>query len=216
MEPVVYQRVNGTDAVVNPSALDELVANNCTMPNIERVIFNLSKADVMQTTVVEENGKKAKKTEKVGERDVLATVITFIDGTKVAVKNSLTDAVDLVEKTLADGSKVTVASDAAKERGIVFAVFKRICSMPDASGMCNDGAIGRILRNVVADAYDQPFEIAKTKVARAAAKAEYARKLNTAKNRPRAERFSINGTLARINALLDKIGLDKAAKLLKD
>ena len=219
MQDCVYQRLDSTTAVMNPSALDELVRNNCCAPDVERVIFNLSKADVMKTVESEENGKKVKKQEKTGEqRYVLATVVTFIDGTKVTVKNSLTDAVDVVEKSVGD-TKVTVASDAAKERGLVFAIFKRLRSVPDKNGLCVDGGVGRILREMVDSAYDQQFEVVKNKVAKAAAKLEYERKLGTSK--PKAPRYSLNDTLARINVLLDKFGgdktvLDKVSSIFKD
>ena len=207
MDPVIYERYSDYGVYMNPSAVDELIRNNCTMPNIERVIFNLSKADVMKTVETEENGKKIKKQEKTGEqRYVLATIVTFIDGTKVTVKNSLTDAVDVIEKSVGD-TKVTVASDAAKERGLVFAIFKRLKSVPDKNGLCVDGGVGRILREMVDGAYDQQFEATKNKVAKAAAKLEYERKLGTSK--PKAPRYSLNDTLSRINVLLDKFGGDK-------
>ena len=64
MDPVIYERYAACGVCMNPSAVDELVRNNTTMPDVERVIFNLSKADVMKTVEVEENGKKIKKQEK--------------------------------------------------------------------------------------------------------------------------------------------------------
>ena len=63
MDPVIYKRYTACDVCMNPSAVDELVRNNCAMPDIERVIFNLSKADVTKTVETEENGKKVKKQE---------------------------------------------------------------------------------------------------------------------------------------------------------
>jgi hypothetical protein len=72
--------------------------------------------------------------------------------------------------------------------------------------------LGRRLRTAVKDlSYDSVIEKAELKIARAKSKAEHEAKLNTAKPK---KRYSIAGTLTRINEMLDKADGPKAEGLI--
>lgn len=204
----------GGSMVINESALQELRRTNCTMPDVDRVIYNLGTKryplrDANGKHVKDENGKF-----KMGEPvKVLATVVYFIDDTKVSVVNSVTDAVD-VEKVFLDADgKVTkdeakavqtveVATKDSKERGLVYAMIKRMFSTPDKEGKMVNSGLGRILNKLNSAAYDENLEAVRAKLLKAKTKKEHDAKIGTGKDRTR---YSINDTLAKFNKVLDKV-----------
>ena len=171
---------------MNPSAVDELLGNNCTMPNIKRVIFNLktmdSKAerDADGNLVIDENTRKPKRIQTAC-KPVLATSIEFIDNTKCTVQNSLNDVVQIEYEELEDGTKVIVATEQAKELGVVYCILKRIVGKPDERGTIIGDGFGRILRDIVRDGYDENLEAAKNRVAKVKSKKLHDEKMKNAK-----------------------------------
>ena len=192
-----------------------LMENNCYMPMVNRVIYNIGKKAYPK---MDENGKRVKdKNGKVvmGEPvDVLATVVFFDDNTKISVVNSAHDGVTFEDHVLSNGNTVKVASESSKEIGLVYAIVKRIIALPDKNDpdkMKTEG-LGRRLRTAVKDlSYDSVIEKAELKIVRAKSKAEHEAKLNTAKPK---KRYSIAGTLTRINEMLDKADGPKAEGIL--
>ena len=185
MIPVI-DVVNDKTVTINPSALQELLENNFTAPHIKRVIFNLktfdSKAerDANGSLIIDENTNKPKRVQ-VACKPVLATTIEFIDNTKCSVKNSLNDTVDTEYFTLEDGSKVVVATEQAKELGVVYCILKRFIGKPDENGNIIGDGFGRILRDIVKNAYDEDLEAAKNKVKKAASKKRHEETIKNAK-----------------------------------
>jgi len=202
MNPCVTIDPETRSTIINASALDELKENNCTMPDIDRVIYNLKTWEWK----TDENGQKVKADL---ENPVLATVVYFIDETKVTVKNSLHDKVDVIETKLSDGNVVKTADRESKERGLIYAVLKRMVSKPDENGVLIDSGLSRILREMVDNAYDTQVEEAEAKIKKAAQQAKH----KELTSKPKKVRYSIHDTLERINKLLDKAEAgDVAAK----
>ena len=207
MIPVITDRYDGS-TYINPLALAELKENNCTMPDVERVIFNLktketkAKRDTDGKLVIDEKTGKPIRETLTLENPVLATTVYFVDETKISVKNSVHDHVDIEQKTLEDGTVVTVASKEAKERGIVYAIIKRMNSIPDADGHMVDSGLGRKLTELVDGAYDTELEAANNKIAKAKSKAAHDKKIGTGHKR---QKYSIKETLAKFNEVLDKV-----------
>ena len=193
--------------------LAEIYDNNCYMPHISRVIYNIGKKSYPK---LDENGKRLKdengKVIMAEPVDILATVVYFDDNTKISVVNSVLDGVTFEDVKLSDGSTVKVASEASKEMGLVYALVKRLTSSPDENGEFKNSGFGLKLREEVAMAYDSVIEHAELKIARAKSKAEHIAKLNTAKPK---QKYSIKETLARFNAMLDKIDGSNADDIIK-
>lgn len=200
---------------VKENVVKSLKENNCYMPMVNRVIYNIGKKAYPK---LDENGKRVKdKDGKIvmGEPvDVLATVVFFDDNTKISVVNSAHDGVKFEDHVLSNGNTVKVASESSKEIGLIYAIIKRIIALPDKNDpdkMKTEG-LGRRLRTAVKDlSYDSVIEKAELKIARAKSKAEHEAKLNTAKPK---KRYSIAETLTRINEMLDKADGPKAEGLL--
>lgn len=212
MEPVIC------DNYINPSAYRELVQNNCTMPNIDRVIFSLktfeseAKRDENGKLVRNEKGKPIRV--KTPCTPVLATTVYFIDGTKCIVKNSLKDKIEVEEKTLEDGTKVTVASESAKECGVVYAIVKRLVGIVDESNNVNGDGFGRILTEIVESGHDEALETAKTRILKAKGRASHAEMKRNAK--PKVKNPSLlevtKALAACVDALSKQLEADKQAK----
>ena len=196
-------------------------------PEVKRVQFNLKTTDYKRDldaeprTIVVKGQKKvvypyAKDADgkkiQIDIDPVLATIVYFADGTKVVVTNSETDKVDLVDVKMDDGTVVKTASNQAKERAIIYAPVKRLYGTPDQLGNIENVGLARRLTEIVQDGYDTRIEDAKNRIAEAARKAAAAKV-----QKPARKRYSINETLARINALLDRAesGDQKAIDLLK-
>lgn len=197
---------------ISTEVLAKIYDNNCYIPAISRVIYNVGKKAYPS---LDKNGKRLK--DKDGKVimsepvDILATIVYFEDNTKVSVVNSVLDGVKFEDVKLSDGSTVKTASEASKEMGLVYAIVKRLTSSPDENGEFKNSGFGRKLRDEVAMAYDSVIERAELKIARAKSKAEHEAKLNTAKPK---QKYSIKDTLARINELLDKANGPKAEGVL--
>lgn len=197
---------------ISTEVLAKIYDNNCYIPVISRVIYNVGKKAYPR---LDKNGKRLK--DKDGKVimsepvDILATIVYFEDNTKVSVVNSVLDGVKFEDVKLSDGSTVKTASEASKEMGLVYAIVKRLTSSPDENGEFKNSGFGRKLRDEVAMAYDSVIERAELKIARAKSKAEHEAKLNTAKPK---QKYSIKDTLARINELLDKANRPKAEDVL--
>lgn len=180
---------------MNTSAIQELMDNNCTMPNVKRVIYTLktteSKAerDANGTLIMVDTGAKDKDGNPVMKpkrvitacKPVLATTVEFIDDTKVTVKNSLNDKVDVETKELGDGSVVQVATETSKELGLVYAIIKRLMGTPDNMGTVTAEGMGRILRDIVNGAHDEVLAAAENRIAKVKAKKLHAEKQANAK-----------------------------------
>lgn len=212
MIPVIDYTEDGIPFIANSSALRELEANNCTMPDIDRIIFNLGKkAYPVRNADGKVQKDEAGKPVLGDEVPVLATTVFFIDGTKVTVVNSANDPVDTEEAVLSNGSKVLAATPESKERGIIYAVIKRMLSHESYDGKMEDSGISRILSDLVKSGHDSNIAKAEAKIQKANAKAKYEEMLKNPK--PKKVRYSVNDTLARINKLLDKAEAgDKAAE----
>jgi hypothetical protein len=198
---------------LNSAVLRELKQNNTVFPDIKRIIYNIGKKSYRK---LDENGKSVRdadgKLVMSEPIDVLATVVYFVDETKITVINSVADGVKFEDHTLSNGSTVKVASRESKEMGLVYAIVKRLLTKYDKDGKPLDSATGRILNDYVKKSYDCVVENAELKIARAKSKAEHEAKLNTAK--PKKKRYSIAETLARVNEMLDKADGPKAEGIL--
>jgi hypothetical protein len=198
--------------VIKSEVLEDLKLNNTAFPDIKRIIYNIGKKAYRK---LDENGKSVRdekgKIVMSEPVDVLATVVYFVDDTKISVVNSAADGVKFEDHTLSNGSTVKVASRESKEMGLVYAIVKRLVTKYDENDKPLESAIGRILNDHVKGSYDCVIERAELKIARAKSKAEHDAKLNTAKPK---KRYSIAETLARINEMLDKADGPKAEGLI--
>lgn len=152
--------------------------------------------------IYDANGKKI-----TAEIDpMLTTIVNFDDGTKVVVTNSPEDHVELTDVKLADGSTVKAASEASKERAILYAIVKRLYGTPNARGEIEEVGLARKLGNAISCAYDTNVEAAKNAVKEAARKKKAA---ECKVKKPAKKRYSAYETLERINALLNRIEASK-------
>ena len=168
------------------SFIKSMTLNNTFCPGIKRVIFNLKTTetrpvlDLAGKPVTDDKGRV--KHEQYEVTPELATVIYFNDGTKCAVVNSDKDVVTPEEKEVTyfvtdasgketevkTGRKVRVASEAAKEAGVVYAIVKRIfgkIGRVDKQGKVHEDEIdgngfGRKLHDIVDSAEDNQYEVA--------------------------------------------------------
>lgn len=168
------------------SFVQSMVRNNTFCPNIKRVIFNLKTTetrpvlDAAGKPITDEKGRVQRQTVEVTPE--LATAVYFADGTKCTVVNSDKDLITTEEKevtyvdcdnsgkefTVKTGRKVKVASEAAKEAGVVYAIVKRIfgkIGRTDKQGKLHEDEIdgngfGRKLRDIIAIAEDTQYETA--------------------------------------------------------
>lgn len=160
--------------------------NNTFCPNIKRVIFNLKTTETRPVLdadgkpVTDEKGRVKRQIVEVTPE--LATAVYFADGTKCTVVNSDNDLVTTEEKevtyvdcdksgkksTVKTGRKVKVATEAAKEAGVVYAIVKRIfgkIGRVDKQGKLHENEIdgngfGRKLRDIIEHAEDTQYDTA--------------------------------------------------------
>lgn len=122
---------------------DKIVCNGASVPDVSRVIFSTSRKPV------DPEDKQA------GTYPVLATTVFFSDGTSTTVCNSVHDKIEL---------KDGVASDSAKEAGVIAAIVKRVYGTINWSTMKAEGnGFGAKLRKIVADGWDQELEAKRAK-----------------------------------------------------
>lgn len=166
------------------SFIKSMTLNNTFCPGIKKVIFNLKTTETRPVLgadgkpVTDEEGRV--KRQVVDVTPELATVVYFMDGTKCTVVNSDKDLVTTEEKevtyvdcdksgkefTVKTGRKVKVASEAAKEAGVVYAIVKRLFGKIDLDpksrtcGQINGDGFGRKLRDICESAFDTQYEAA--------------------------------------------------------
>lgn len=168
-----------------PGLKSDLDYNGTYFPLASEIVFNLKTTDEvpvlgengeeMTEPVVAKNGqyltdrhnntvyRKVRKTVKL-DHPILTTVVTFDDGTKVEVRNSPQDPVTVIEKKLPDGSTVEVADDASKERGIVYAVIKRLVCPAKGPGYVKGGTkFAKSMEWLMNRSVDQNYNKAKSK-----------------------------------------------------
>lgn len=200
---------------MNPSALKELLDNNCTMPDIERVIFNLKteqpKRDADGKKVRDANGKVVM--ESIDP--ILTTRVNYIDGTWTVVQNSKSDKIETVTVMLdADGNvtedpakkavEVVDASPASKEIALTYSVFKRIAGKVTSSGEVIGNGTGRILNDLVSKAYDSPVQEAKQKLQKAAAKRRF-EELKQTQQPKTSKRKSLYDTVTKLDEVVNNM-----------
>lgn len=220
--------INVNTGVVNPSAFRELLRNNTFMPDIKNVIFSLKTTEPARDA----NGQKIK--DENGHvkmvalnHPILATTIDFVDNTRVTVKNSMADDVDTMTVMLDASGNVTkeqkdcvksviVATEASKELGIVYGIWKRLLGKIDNRGtVAGDGA-GRVLRDIVSNAYDTNLESVKNDLKKAAAKAKHeelqkAAKENAEKNPSLAKTVrDLSTTVEKLTVLVEMLATKQA------
>lgn len=191
METVIKRTADGfltrtDDSSKWNSFIKSMTYNNTFCPGIKRVIFNLKTTetrpilDADGKPITDEKGRVKRQTVDVAPE--LATVVYFADGTKCTVVNSDKDVVTTEEKEVCywdikpDGSDVKVktgrtvkvASEAAKEAGVVYAIVKRIfgkIGRVDKQDKLHEDEIdgngfGRKLRDIIETSEDTQYEVA--------------------------------------------------------
>lgn len=189
METVIKMTADGcvtrtTDSDKWDSFVQSMVRNNTFCPNIKRIIFNLKTTetrpvlDAAGKPITDEKGRVKRQIVEVTPE--LATAVYFVDGTKCTVVNSDKDVVateekevfyfdfksDGTETKVKTGHKVKVATEAAKEAGVVYAIVKRIFGKIDDDpksrtyGQIKSDGFGRKLHDLVNSAFDTQYEAA--------------------------------------------------------
>ena len=214
----VIKTENGT-TTISQYAIDSLKRNGTYLPDVKNVIFNLKTEKRIVETA--KDGTKTKKTVKL-DKPILMTKICWADGTSTTVKNSKHDNVETVEVNLDENgaviaaddtetkvaSTVIVASDCAKEFGIMAAVTKRTCQKFDNDGNEVDaGGMGRIITDINGSAYDQNLDAAKAVVMKAKAKAVYAERKAKESAKPKVKKYSDRDIKQLIGPILEALAL---------
>lgn len=155
--------IHTPDSAMAASIADDLCYKGFAFPDIKQVIFNMG-TKTIKPAVHDADGKEV---EPAVTRPALATIIKFIDGSKVAVVNSDNDSLHLD----AEGRP----SQADKECGVAFALAKKLLATKIVEGSIGNcrtesAGFGRILSGLVKNAYDQQVEQKKRAEAKAAAK----------------------------------------------
>ena len=194
--------INISDDVIN-----SLETNGTYLPDVVRVVFNL-KTDKRIHSKDETTGKEKTEIVKL-DHPVLVTKIWWADGTSTTVRNSEHDHVETEEVKLENGRTVTVATESSKTFGIMAAVTKRTCGVPDKRGEIVNANLGKILTDIVTSAYDQNLEAEKAKIKEAKRKEAATKRAEQAKAH-KTKRYSYRELLDLAGGLLEKI--ETAAK----
>lgn len=211
--------ISPTSEIIKP------MKNTDNIPTISRIIYNLKTTesvalrDADGNLIIDPETEKPKREDRRLENPVLATTAYFTDGTKSTVKNTLTDKIQVetayidnetgikVSAGKLDASKsyteVIVATDTAKEIGLVYAVLKRIYGVLDEKNTAKGNGFGRDIRDAVNAAYDQDLEAAKTKILHKISVANHKAKQDAAKDKK--PRRSLAETVDRLAAVLDRL-----------
>lgn len=204
--PVEYSYVIDTIDFISPetekSVMRELFERGCAMPDIARIYFNVGKTDVK--VHVDETGRKV--VDK--SYPTLATVVTFVDGSKVTVVNSEHDPIKF--------DKNGDVSRESKEAGLVYALVKRMFSVYTGSmhlGNLNlkSSGFGRQLNELIDSAYDPKIEAAKRAAAAAKAAEVHAAHQAAAKAR-KSKNPSLAQTVRELKAVVDVLGANVGTK----
>lgn len=168
---------------------DSLEKNGVFFPDIERVVWALDK--------------------KAGAKPVLKTTVWFSDGTFATVKNTADDEISVCETKLSDGSTIETADKTSKERGIVYAVFKRIFGKygVDDDGNRLDsvvGGIGGVISRAFKAGTDGNVNSAEKKI-RAAARKAAAEKAKAEAAKPKPKQYNLKDVLQLIGPVLEKM-----------
>ena len=185
---------------ISKDVISSLETNGTYLPDVSRVVFNL-KTEKRIRVKDETTGEEKTETVKL-DNPILVTKIWSADGTSTTVKNSEHDKVETEEVELEDGRKVTVATECSKTFGIMAAVTKRTCGVPDKNGEMINTNLGKILSDIVKSAYDQNVETEKTRIKNAKRKAAAEVRAQKAKE-PKAKRYSIAEILNLIGPILE-------------
>lgn len=202
-KPVEVSRTSG-ELYGSDETLMQLLDGGVYLPKIKRVMFNTG-VKVLEShwenktyTETRPDGTQVDKicAHKVADktRNTLATIVEFADGSKVTVTNSEHDQVIL-------NSEGKPTRD-AKERGIVYAIVKRIlCGRYVGPNNMTFEGFGRILSNLVDNSYDCQA----AKKARDAAKnaAKKAAAENAAK--PKVKKVSLAETVGQLASTVAKL-----------
>lgn len=212
------------DEELGDYVVQSLIRNNTFVPNINNVIFNTKidedvvKKDENGNPVKDANGRVIKE-KKPLENPVLVTVVYFVDGTKVTVRNSEKDGIKLEKQTikLSDGSEkiVTTASAESKEIGLVYAIAKRVICNYDEEGTVENAGFARLLNKIISKAHVQDVENAKLLAERKISKARNKEaKKEAEKSKPSAkkEKASLRGTVNELMSVVKGLG-EVVAKL---
>lgn len=200
------------ERVVCPDVVDSLEANGTYLPDVKRVVYSLKTTEKVK--VLNEDGSEKKvpavnrdgselKTRK-GEtveknvwetrkldRPILVTKVWWADGTSTTVRNSYADRVETEEVELEDGTKVEVATETAKTYGLMAAVVKRTCGVPDENGEMVDTNLGKVVAQIIKASRDQQLDDAKAKIAKSKAKKAAQEKANASgAKKGKAKRYS--------------------------
>lgn len=186
---------------ISKDVISSLETNGTYLPDVIRVVFNL-KTDKRIRVKDDTTGEEKTETVKL-DNPILVTKVWWADGTSTTVKNSEHDRIETEEVDLEDGRKVTVATECSKTFGIMAAVTKRTCGVPDEKGEMVKTNLGKILSDIVNSAYDQNIETEKTKIKNAKRKEAAAKRAEKVKA-PKAKRYSINEILNLIGPILEK------------
>ena len=199
--PVVKQ---SDRLIVEPTAIEDLDRSGTAFPDIVNIIFNESfsktraKRDADGNLVIDPQTEKPVR-ETVPVNPTLATTIYFADGSKVTVTNSVKDTV------LGPDGKFT---DEAYERGIIYALVKRLFAEYDKRGCeitLKAEGFGRKLHELVKSAYNVQKAEAARKAAREAARKEHEAREAAAKANPRRPRQSLGATVAELAETVAKL-----------
>jgi hypothetical protein len=205
------------DEELGDYVVQSLIRNNSFVPNINNVIFNTKidedvvKKDENGNPVKDDNGRVIKE-KKPLENPVLVTVVYFVDGTKVTVRNSEKDGIKLEKKTikLSDGSEkvVTTASAESKEIGLVYAIVKRVICNYDEEGTVENAGFARFLNKIVDNAHVQDVENARLLAERKISKARNKEAKESQKSKPtvKKEKASLRGTVNELMSVVKGLG----------
>ena len=167
--------INTPNSTLAASIADDFCRKGLAFPDIKQIIFNMGTKTIPAVFDKDGNVLKAATT-----RPALATIVTFVDGSKVTVVNSDHDHLHLD----AEGHP----SQADKEAGIVYALAKRLLATNIVEGELGNcrtesAGFGRILSGLVKNAHDQQAELKKRAEAKAAAKQRHEANLKAAAER---------------------------------
>lgn len=168
--------INTPDSAMAASIANDFCRKGFAFPDIKQIIFNMG-TKTIKPAVRDADGKEV---EPAVTRPALATIVTFVDGSKVTVVNSDHDRLHLD----AEGHP----SQADKECGIVYALAKKLLATTVVEGCLGNcrtesAGFGRILSGLVKNAHDQQAELKKRAEAKAAAKQRHEASLKAAAER---------------------------------
>jgi hypothetical protein len=205
------------DEELGDYVVQSLIRNNSFVPNINNVIFNTKidedviKKDENGNPIKDDNGRVIKE-KKPLENPVLVTVVYFVDGTKVTVRNSEKDGIKLEKKTikLSDGSEkvVMTASAESKEIGLVYAIVKRVICNYDEQGTVENAGFARFLNKIINKAHVQDVENARLLAERKISKARNKEAKESQKSKPtvKKEKASLRGTVNELMSVVKGLG----------